>query len=174
MSHAKLPHRASTSIQLTVLISIRNYWVVNGPNACVGNGSLIPVQEREIDYFVRAIIKMQREAVRSMCIKKKAVEEFTLHVDAYMPRTSWATPCRSWYKNGKIDGRVSALWPVSSPHFLQAISDPRWEDYEWEYQDAACRYSYMGDGYTDLERTQGNNSWYLNATVIGALWGTSS
>lgn len=48
LSHAKLPHRASTSIQLTVLISIRNYWVVNGPNACVGNGSLIPVQEREM------------------------------------------------------------------------------------------------------------------------------
>lgn len=61
-----------------------NYWVVNGPNACVGNGSLIPVQEREMyshvwhtydasdylgsDYFVRAINKMQREQVKSMCM----------------------------------------------------------------------------------------------------------
>lgn len=59
-------------------------------------------------------------------IKKAAVEEFTRHVDAYMrkpkclsyrdrldrsiARTSWATGCRSWYKNGKVDGRVTQ-WP---------------------------------------------------------------
>lgn len=78
-----------------------------------------------------------------------------------------------------------ALWPGSSPHFLQAISDPRWEgelccdqrlgslinvaDYEWEYLNADCRFSYMGDGYTDLERAQGDNTWYLDVSVLSSF-----
>jgi hypothetical protein len=38
-----------------------------GPNAAVGNGSLVPVMEKTCDYIIRAMSKMQQERIKSMC-----------------------------------------------------------------------------------------------------------
>jgi hypothetical protein len=86
----------------------------------------------------------------------------------------------SRYKNGQIDGRVSALWPGSVPHFLQAIANPRWEgtccrgavrglmlaclDYEWEPMDNP--FSYLGNGFTMLEMRGDDTSWYLEVRYV--------
>lgn len=41
--------------------------------------------------------------------------------DELLKRTVWASDCRSWYKNGTKDGRISALYPGSILHFVSAF-----------------------------------------------------
>lgn len=100
--------------------------------------------EKEGDYMIKMIEKMIREDIRSMCIKKQAEEDFTAYVDAWMPRSICelsfsirklctstddtscrlvgSSGCRSWYKGGTIDGRVSGLWPGSILHVRQSLA----------------------------------------------------
>lgn len=53
-----------------------NYFQCLGPNAGVGAGSLLLVLERQVDYAVAATAKLQRERLKSMEVKKQAVDDF--------------------------------------------------------------------------------------------------
>lgn len=72
---------------------------------------------------------MQRQAIKSMVPRADRVRDFVTHTDTFMPRMVWSPGCKvspiasmmismtaltlylkSWYKNGCIHGRVSALW----------------------------------------------------------------
>jgi hypothetical protein len=64
------------------------------------------------------------------------------------------------YKNGKVDGRVHGPWPGSSLHFFEAINHPRYEDFEIEYW-SRNRFSYFGNGQTELELTGGDLAYYI-------------
>jgi len=100
-----------------------------------------------------------------MMPKPECIEEFTRHADAFFPNTVFAEPCRSWYKNGTIDGRVTSVYPGSSLAYLEAIEDPRWEDYNYEYLDRNSRYSFLGNGTTFTEASGNERAWYLRDRV---------
>lgn len=53
-----------------------NFFHAFGPNTGVGAGSLLLVIERQVDYIVQAVMKIQRERLKSMEVKKEAVDEF--------------------------------------------------------------------------------------------------
>jgi hypothetical protein len=95
-----------------------------------------------------------------MSPKSEAVDEFQEHKDAMMKDLVWTSGCRSWYKNGKVDGKVWGPWPGSSLHFLQMMSEPRWEDWNIKYL-TPNRFQYMGNGKTEIEETGGDLSWYI-------------
>ena len=135
-----------------------NYWLVNGPNAPIGQGSLVPASEQQADYILKCINKMRRQAIKSMCIQSRAVEHFTRYVDRWMQDAVWTGSCRSWYKNHTKNGRVTALWGGSGLHFIEALAEPRWEDYDYEYVDPACQYSYFGNGFVEVECNGGNRN----------------
>lgn len=135
-----------------------NYFCFNGPNAPVGVGSLIPATEAQGEYIVNAIIKFQTQDIKSMMPSYAATKKFVEHTDKWMPRSVWSAGCRSWYKNHKIDGRVTALWPGSGLHYVDALSQPRWEDYEYTYVDSNP-FSYLGDGFTHIEHTGEDRTW---------------
>lgn len=106
-----------------------NYFVCNGANAPLANGSLIPALEILVDHYIKWVEKFIWDDIRSFCIKTSAVEQFTAYVDAWMPRSIWASNCRSWYKGGSEDGRVAALWPGSVNHVRAQASCsflPKW------------------------------------------------
>ncbi|CEH15167.1 hypothetical protein CBOM_03501 [Ceraceosorus bombacis] len=42
----------------------------------------------------------------------------------------WTQGCNSWYKNS--EGRITTNWPGTFLHFADTISNPRWEDYDWQ------------------------------------------
>lgn len=88
-----------------------NYYISLGPNAALGEGNLLVLIEKELNYFTECVMKMQRDMVRSMCPRKEAVKRFSKYCDQYFSRTVFSEKCRSWYKGGKEDGRVTALWP---------------------------------------------------------------
>lgn len=91
-----------------------NYFICLGPNAALGHGSLILLIEKEIDYITQCVAKMQRDNVRAMAPREEAVKQFTKHCEQYFSKTVFSTKCRSWYKGGKEDGRVIAVWPGKS------------------------------------------------------------
>lgn len=72
---------------------------------------------------------MLRFGLRPVCQKK-------LHANPlqeWIKYTVWKHDCRSWYKNNDT-GRVNAVWPGSSLHYMKAIETPRWEDFEIKYE----------------------------------------
>lgn len=135
-----------------------------GPNSGVGSGSLLVLIERQIDYAIEATKKLQRERLKSIEVKQEAVKDFDAYLEHYFPKTVYSEKCRSWYKMGKEQGRVVALWPGSCLHAVRAIQYPRWEDYNYEYADGVRnRMHWLGDGQTYDEKTmQGDRAWYLS------------
>ncbi|KAG5641634.1 hypothetical protein DXG03_004557 [Asterophora parasitica] len=127
-----------------------NWFSALGPSAAVGAGSLLLVCEKQIDYAVAATLKLQREHLKSIEVKAQAVEDFDAYLESYFPQTVYSEKCRSWYKGGQEEGRVSALWPGSALHAARALAHPRWEDFEYEQLDDPVknRFYWLGDGQT--------------------------
>ncbi|KAI0077436.1 FAD/NAD-binding domain-containing protein [Panus rudis PR-1116 ss-1] len=141
-----------------------NYFFSLGPNSGVGSGSLLAVIEQEVDYAVEATLKLQRERLKSIEVKREAVEDFDKCIENYFPTTVYSERCRSWYKMGKEEGRIVGLWPGSCLHALRALKHPRWEDYNYERIDKMKnRFYWLGDGSTYNEKHMtGDRAWYLN------------
>jgi hypothetical protein len=139
-----------------------NYFVLGGPNSGVGSGSLTVIFERVCEYTIKAIKKAQMERIKSMMPSAGAVKDFMEYTDAYFLRTVFGQKCKSWYKNGKEEGRVVGLWPGSCLHAVRTFENPRWEDYEYVYMDERTnRFGYLGDGWTDVERKGGDTAFYM-------------
>lgn len=52
--------------------------------------------------------------------------------DQLLKRTVWASECRSWFKNGRINGRITALYPGSILHFVSTCTPLcRWFSVPW-------------------------------------------
>ncbi|KAK5461406.1 hypothetical protein LTS15_003469 [Exophiala xenobiotica] len=142
-----------------------NYFISLGPNSALGSGNLLLLIERAIDYMTFCLAKMQRDNIRSMAPRPQAVERFVRYCDEYFQTTVFTLDCRSWYKGGKSDGRVSALWPGSSLHAMKALEHPRWEDFVYEYENDNPG-AWIGNGWTVDERDKKVNVDYLNRDRI--------
>ncbi|KAI1613524.1 cyclohexanone monooxygenase [Exophiala viscosa] len=142
-----------------------NYYISLGPNSALGTGNLLLLIERVIDYVTMCLGKMQRDNIRSMAPRQEAVETFVKFCDEYFQTTVFSQDCRSWYKGGTSDGRVSALWPGSSLHSTEALANPRWEDFVYEYVDDNAG-AWIGNGWTVNEREKKVNVDYLNRDQI--------
>ncbi|EHL01173.1 putative sterigmatocystin biosynthesis monooxygenase stcW [Glarea lozoyensis 74030] len=90
-----------------------NYFMFLGPNAPIGHGSVFTITEHVATYIANIILKCQTESILSLAPSTEALDDFYEHINAFMPRTAWASTCRSWFKNGKEDGPVTALHPGS-------------------------------------------------------------
>lgn len=142
-----------------------NWFYALGPNSAVGSGSLLILIEKEIDYLLKIISKLQREQLKSIEVKKEAVEDFDEYSRTYFQQTVYSMKCRSWYKMGKEEGRIAALWPGSTLHALRTFEHPRWEDFDYEsLSEKRNRFHWLGNGWTVAERDGivGERAWYLD------------
>ncbi|KAK7549272.1 FAD/NAD(P)-binding domain-containing protein [Phyllosticta citricarpa] len=136
-----------------------NYIMLMGPNSPAGNGPVLQAIEAQVAYATRMI-------------DHAAIADFNEYVDAFMEKTVWKDACKSWYKNGTTDGRVTGLWPGSALHFTEAIREPRWDDWDVTYK-GNC-FAWLGNGYSQTETTPGADlAWYLSnedKTEWGSKW----
>ena len=103
--------------------------------------------------------RWQTENIHSFHPKVEAVRDFHAHVDGYMPKTIWTQECRSWFKGNSLDGRVS-LWPGSTLHYIEAISDVRADDWNVRYK--GNRFAWLGNGFSQVESDPaGDLAWYI-------------
>lgn len=131
-----------------------NYFCFIGPNSPISNGSLILGIQATAVYIYKWLEKLQTEMIRSFEVRDDANEEYNQHIQRYLERTVWTRGCRSWYKRGTVDGPVVAIYGGTSFHFMEAIKNPRWEDFVIDRMPEARfnRYAYLGDGFTRRER----------------------
>ncbi|KAH7400496.1 hypothetical protein BKA64DRAFT_623271 [Cadophora sp. MPI-SDFR-AT-0126] len=125
-----------------------NYLIFLGPNSPIGNGPVLCAVEAQADYMLRLIDRYQTHNIKSFAPTGEAVSDFIAHKDNFMTQSVWADPCRSWYKN-RPDGPVTALWPGSSLHYIEALMELRIED--WEVKYTGNRFAWLGNGYSQTE-----------------------
>ncbi|KAI0874121.1 hypothetical protein GGS24DRAFT_490247 [Hypoxylon argillaceum] len=146
------------------LSGVPNYFTIMGPSAPIGHGSVFTLTEHIARYITRAIHKCQVEGIKAICPSDGAVADFSAHITTFMPRTSWAASCSSWFKGGKVDGPVTALHPGSRIHFFHMLENFRGEDWEYAYDHPSNRFGYLGNGFStkELDPTF-DSTWYLGA-----------
>uniref|UniRef100_A0A8H7K2J8 FAD/NAD(P)-binding domain-containing protein n=1 Tax=Bionectria ochroleuca TaxID=29856 RepID=A0A8H7K2J8_BIOOC len=139
-----------------------NYFIFLGPNAPIGHGSVLTISEHIAKYIVRIIRKCQTEGIKALAPTHSAVDELAEHIDKFMPRTAWAGKCISWFKNGKVDGPVTALHPGNRIHFFHMLEQFRGEDWEYTYTQGRNRFRYLGNGFSTKELGDSDSTWYLD------------
>ncbi|KAF2190598.1 FAD/NAD(P)-binding domain-containing protein [Zopfia rhizophila CBS 207.26] len=176
----KWTQRATTYLSHSIS-SFPNMFMMLGPNAAIGSGSLTMMIESVGDYIIKSIRKIQKDNIASMVVKEEREDDFTEYVDAYFEKTVFMEECRSWYRNGKT-GAVVGLWPGSTLHCVECMRSPRWEDFEYTYigededEDAAIeddrvsgavkrervnRMAWLGNGWSVNQLEQKDLAWYL-------------
>lgn len=122
-----------------------------GPYSPVSNGPTLIAIEAQADYICSFIDRYQTEpAINSFHLKADACADFTAHVAEFMnTRAVWTDNCRNSHNNHTIGGRVPTTWPGSTLHYLEAMREVRWED--WEVKYAGNRFSWLGNGISQTE-----------------------
>ena len=154
-----------------------------GPNAPIGHGSVFTLSEHIATYIAGVINKCQTEGIKAIAPSQGAVDDYNEHIRAFMPRTTWASSCNSWFKgNGEesstADGPVTALHPGSRIHFFHMLQDFRGEDFEYVYDAEAGRgtgssghrnrFQYLGNGFSTKELDPKlDSTWYLDGPALG-------
>ena len=130
-----------------------NYFCFVGPNSPISNGSLVLGIQATAIYVYKWLEKLQTEMVRSFEVRHDANREYNQHIQQFLARTVWTRGCRSWYKRGTVDGPVVAIYGGTTFHFMEAIKNPRWEDFHLDRVDQAHhnRFAYLGNGFTPRE-----------------------
>ncbi|KXH51127.1 phenylacetone monooxygenase [Colletotrichum nymphaeae SA-01] len=129
-----------------------NFFKFLGPNAPVVQGDVFTLSEHIATCIANTILKCQTEGVRTIAPSEAAVEDYFEHISAIMPRTVFAGGCRSWYKQGEVNGPVTGLYPGSRMHFIRLLERFRGEDWEYTYENAKQnRFAYLGNGFTAPE-----------------------
>jgi len=122
-----------------------NHFSFCGPYGPLGHGSFMPLIESWTQYMFAVIRKAQVENIKAFTPRKDVSRMFRQHADLFLRRTAWTSPCRSWFKQGRVDGQA-AIYPGSRLHFLEIMRAPRYEDYDIEYWDEN-RFAFMGNGF---------------------------
>ena len=139
-----------------------------GPNSPVGHGSVLPIIEHNTKYFINFMKKIQTQGIKSVAPKATAIRDFNIHTTEFMKRTAWATPCRSWFKNGTTDGPIVALHPGGRIHWFHMLEDIRYEDWDYTYQ-TENRFQYLGNGFSTKEMPGKDNAWYFDDPEHGYM-----
>ena len=148
-----------------------NFLTFIGPNWPVENGSVMGPLNSVALYTLQLIKKLQSEYIRSIAPKQDVTDSFNEHCQEWIRHTVWVEECRSWYKNNET-GRVNAVWPGSSLHYMEAIKTPRYEDFEITYLGPAekNRWAFLGLGTTRELVLKGDVSPYINVENIDPEW----
>jgi hypothetical protein len=140
--------------------------VLVGPNGPVSHGSLLPILEWHTRYLFMCINKLQTENIKSMSPKPALIDQLQNHTHELMKRLVWSAACNSWFKMGKKNGPVTAVYPGSRLHYFEMLREVRWEDYELEYW-TSNRWQFMGNGYTQTELDpEGDPVWYFDDPFV--------
>lgn len=160
------PNYFSKCYPPVAFFSLKPVSVFCGPNAPIGHGSVIPIVEHTAKYIINVLKKMQVQGIRTIAPSAKAVADFNAHIPAFMKRTVWSAKCRSWYKNGKVDGPVIGLHPGSRIHWFHMLDQPRYEDFEYTYL-TANRFQYLGNGLSTREEDLSQTAYYFDNPDAG-------
>ncbi|KAH7009551.1 hypothetical protein EDB80DRAFT_891784 [Ilyonectria destructans] len=127
-----------------------NSFTLAGPWTPISNGPVIAAIESQTDFVCAFIDKYQTEpGMHSMHLKAAASYDFKAYVAQVTKKMVWSDNCRNSHNIRSNWGQSSITWPGSTLHYLEALREPRFEDYEFEY--SGNRFSWLGDGLSQTE-----------------------
>ncbi|KAJ5048596.1 hypothetical protein NUH16_007101 [Penicillium rubens] len=139
-----------------------NYFIFNGPNCPVSHGSLLTQVSWTCDYILRWAKKIAAEDIKSIDVKKEAVEDYNVYCQEFLKRMVWSDECRSWYKNGKSTGHVTGVYPGSVLHFKDCLENIGGEHFHIEYR-SKNRFRFLGNGESVRDQHgAGDLAWYMD------------
>ncbi|RFU26005.1 hypothetical protein B7463_g10330, partial [Scytalidium lignicola] len=160
--------------------NVPNYFQFLGPNCPIGNGPVISaigelrdaissviynlltftMTEYQAEYMLKFCDRWQTENIHSFTPNQEAVDDFCEFTNEWMKKTVWDEECRSWYKGGSSTGRVTALWPGSTLHYIEFLSHVRADDWDIIYE--GNRFASLGNGQSQTELDfSGDWAWYI-------------
>ena len=104
-----------------------NLFLLNGPNAPVGNFSLIEVVELQFAYIMQLIDLVRSGTCREISVSRVAMDRFDTSRKEAAKHTIWASGCKSWYLDADD---LPTAWPWTYDRFREEMRQPRLEDYE--------------------------------------------
>ncbi|RFU31171.1 hypothetical protein B7463_g5169, partial [Scytalidium lignicola] len=140
---------------------IPNFITFIGPTFPVENGSVMGPLTQVGNYAVKMIKKMQTEFIHSFEPKQDVTDAFNEHTQELLKQTVWTDDCRAWYRDNET-GRVKAVYPGSSLHYYRLTENPRYEDYNFKYQNKHNQWAFLGRGFTSENFIEGadNCPWH--------------
>jgi hypothetical protein len=127
-----------------------NAFTLGGPWTPIANGPVLIALESQADFICAFVDKYQTEpGLLSVRLKAAASLDFKAQVALMTKKMVWSDACRNAHNVRPNWGQASITWPGSTLHYLEAMRDPRFEDYEYEY--AANRFAWLGDGVSQTE-----------------------
>lgn len=113
------------------------------------------------EYILKWCTKIAGQGIKSVVVKPDVLREYNDYTQKFMERMVWSAGCRSWYKQGTTDGKISAMYGGSVLHYRQMLDAFRSEDFDIAYLDKHNRFGFMGNGLTTLEANEGKLGFYL-------------
>jgi cation diffusion facilitator CzcD-associated flavoprotein CzcO len=104
-----------------------NLFMLNGPNAPVGNFSLIEVAELQFGYILQLMARMRSGACRQVSPSDAAMRRFDAERRKAAERTIWNSGCRSWYLDAS---GLPTAWPWTFDRFREEMASPRLSDFD--------------------------------------------
>lgn len=151
-----------TSYLSVAVPDVPNYFTFCGPYGPLAHGSFFPIIEKYTDYIIKVIQKMQVEGIRSLRPRRGPADQFLQHAAAFLQRTAWTDPCSSWFKGGGDVNGTPTLYPGSRVSFLRLLRDPRFEDFDIEY-DESNMFAFLGNGFSLEEVDRSDATYYLGS-----------
>ncbi|KAI9657476.1 MAG: hypothetical protein M1821_003158 [Bathelium mastoideum] len=139
-----------------------------GPTFPVENGSVMGGLLAVTGYVLEWIRKMQRDGISAWEPRQDVTDLFNDHTQEWITHTIWKDSCRSWYKNNDT-GRVNAVWPGATLHFMQVLAQPRWEDFHISYTHKNP-WAVLGMGWTTDWTLNLDKSPYLSTDALDPRW----
>jgi cation diffusion facilitator CzcD-associated flavoprotein CzcO len=120
--------QSSRAYKGTTAPGFPNMFILLGPNTGLGHNSMVYMIESQIRYMLGALRAMDERGVRTVEVRKDAVEDYNDAVERQMKGTVWDSGCASWYIDDT--GRNTTLWPDWTWRFRQRVSDFDADKYE--------------------------------------------
>jgi cation diffusion facilitator CzcD-associated flavoprotein CzcO len=119
--------RGPTAYMAISIPDFPNLFMLNGPNAPVGNFSLIEVAELQFAYILKLIEQVRSGSCSEISVSAAAMQSFDAERKEAAKNTIWASGCKSWYLD---DDNLPTAWPWTYDRFRKEMREPRLDDYE--------------------------------------------
>ncbi|KAK2016149.1 FAD/NAD(P)-binding domain-containing protein [Colletotrichum eremochloae] len=115
--------------------------------------------------------RIQTEFICGITPHQAAADDFNTHCSEWARHNVWSEDCGGWFKHPKT-GRLNAIWPGSSLHYMDTIGLPRYEDYDITYLGPGKknRFAYLGMGTARVTVEKGDQSPYLAIDKMDSRW----
>lgn len=152
----------------TTVPNFPNFFVVNGVRGNWASGTALPSIEICCEYILRCCHKIQHDHLRSLEVKQEPITQLYEHIDAWHEGSVWNSPCKSWYKNNIVGGKLW-IWAGSALHFMKTMKgEPRYEHYNLEYKEKNM-WSFLGNGRVKPEILKGTEGYATGQELLAKL-----